>query len=56
MTSGDISDRFTVQIDPEAAPSDWDEAVARFLLRIVTTLSGASAEDESNQTEATESR
>jgi len=31
----DIADKFTVVVDPDAQPVDWDEAVATFLLACV---------------------
>jgi hypothetical protein len=30
-----ISDRFNVIVDTDAAPTDWDDAVATFLLRLL---------------------
>lgn len=40
-TNADISDRFKVLVDPEADPTDLDEALAEFLLSYVRSTSAS---------------
>jgi hypothetical protein len=34
-TPEDFSDRFTVVVDPDATPVNWDAAVVRFLIKYI---------------------
>jgi len=61
VASADISDRIEVVVDPEAEPTDWDQALAVFLLRYVrsqaiSTANAAAAEpvDHNSTTAAKE--
>jgi len=55
LTSGDpdLADRFDVLVDTDADPVDVDEAVAEFVIRLITsTPAGASTADRSQEPEA----
>ncbi len=56
MPVDDLLDRLLIDVDPDAPPTNLDDAIVEFLLRLVsrnhTTSVDASTTDESIKTEA----